>query len=43
MSPDPSIYSSVDFPPLGHSDHVVSVSIDFPLNLKENALFIKQL
>ena len=28
------------FPPLGNSDHVVvSVSIDFPINLKQDALF----
>ena len=28
------------FPPLGNSDHfVVSVSIDFPINLKWDALF----
>ena len=28
------------FPPLGNSDHfVVSVSIDFPINLKQDVLF----
>ena len=28
------------FPPLGNSDHVVvSVSIDFPINLKQDPLF----
>ena len=28
------------FPPLGHSDHlVVSVSIDFPINSKQDAQF----
>ena len=30
----------MDFPPLGNSDHVVvSVSIDFPINSKQDALF----
>ena len=27
------------FPPLGNSDHVALVSIDFPANLKQDALF----
>ena len=27
------------FPPLGNSDHVVSVSIDFPINSKQDTLF----
>ena len=37
---DPSICSTVVFPPLGNSDHVVvSVSIDFPSNSKGDALF----
>ena len=27
------------FPPFGNSDHVVSVSIDFPTNSKQDALF----
>ena len=39
-SPDASICSTMTFPPLGNIDHVVvSVSIDFPLNLKQDALF----
>ena len=42
---NPSICSTVAFPPLGNSDHVVvSVSVDFPSNLeKETPLFIVQL
>ena len=33
ISSDASIYSTMTFPPLGNSDHVViSVSIDFPSN-----------
>ena len=40
LSPDASICSTVAFPPLGNSDHVVvSVSIDFPSNSKQDALF----
>ena len=27
------------FPPLGNSDHVVSVSIDFPINSKQDTTF----
>ena len=35
---DASICSTMAFPPLGYSDHVVvSVSTDFPLNLKWDA------
>ena len=34
-----SICSTMDFPLLGNSDHVlVSVSIDFPINAKQDAL-----
>ena len=30
----------MDFPPLGNSDHVVvSVSIDYPVNSKQDTLF----
>ena len=36
---DTSICSTVVFPPLGNSDHVVSVSIDFPINSKQDAPF----
>ena len=33
ISSDASICSTMAFPPLGNSDHVVvSVSIDFPIN-----------
>ena len=40
LSSDASICSTMAFPPLGNSDHVVvSVSIDFPLNSKWDALF----
>ena len=40
ISSDASICSKMAFPPLGSSDHVVvSVSIDFPLNSKCDALF----
>ena len=36
---DSSIYSTMVFPPMGNSDHVViSVSIDFPRNSKWDAL-----
>ena len=38
-SSDASICSSMAFPPLRNSDHVVSVSIDFPLNSQRDALF----
>ena len=34
-----SICSAMAFPPLGNSDHVVSVSIDFPSNSQGDALF----
>ena len=37
ISSDASICSTMAFPPLGNSDHlVVSVSIDFPLNAKQD-------
>ena len=40
ISSDASICSTMAFPPLGNSDHVVvSVSIDFPLNSQQNAPF----
>ena len=40
LSSDASICSTMAFPPLGNSDHVVvSVSIDFPSNSKRVALF----
>ena len=40
ISSDASICSAMAFPPLGNSDHgVVSVSIDFPINSKRDALF----
>ena len=40
ISSDASICSTMTFPPLGNSDHVVvSVSIDFPINTKQGALF----
>ena len=40
ISSDASICSTMAFPPLGNSDHVVvSVSIDFPINSKQDALF----
>ena len=40
ISPDVSICSTMAFPPLGNSDHVVvSVSITFLLNSKEDILF----
>ena len=38
LSSDASICSTMAFPPLGYSDHVVSVSIDFPSNSKWHAL-----
>ena len=34
-----SICSAMAFPPLGNSDHVVSVSIDFPSNSQRDAPF----
>ena len=39
ISSDASICSTMAFPPLGNSDHVVSVSIDFLSNSKWNAPF----
>ena len=40
ISSDASICSTMAFPPLGNSDHVVvSVSIDFPINSKWDASF----
>ena len=40
LSSDASICSTMAFPPFGNSDHVVvSVSIDFPVNSKQDALF----
>ena len=40
LSSDPSIYSTIAFPPLGNSDHVVvSVSIDFPTNSQQDTPF----
>ena len=38
-SSDASISSTMAFPPLGNSDHVVSVTTEFPINSKRNALF----
>ena len=39
ISPDTSICSTMTFPPLRNSDHVVSVSIDFPSNSQRDAPF----
>ena len=40
ISSDASICSTMAFPPLGNSDHVVvSVSIDFPVNSKQDIPF----
>ena len=40
ISSDTSICSTMAFPPLGNSDHVVvSVSIDFPINSKQDTPF----
>ena len=39
LSSDLWTSSTVGFPPLGNSDGVISVSIDFPLNSKEDAHF----
>ena len=40
LSSDPSFCSTMAFPPLGNSDHVVvSVSIDSPTNTKQDATF----
>ena len=40
ISSDASICSAMVFPPLGNSDHVVSVSIDFLSKSQQNAHFI---
>ena len=39
LSSDASICSTMAYPPLGNSDHVVSVTIDFPINSKQDAPF----
>ena len=39
ISFDTSICCKMAFPPLGNSDDVVSVSIDFPSNLQWDSLF----
>ena len=39
LSSDGGICSAMAFPPLGNSDHVVSVSIDFPSNSQRDAPF----
>ena len=39
ISSDASICSTMAFPPLGNSDHVASVSNDFPINSKQDTLF----
>ena len=39
LSSDASICSTMAFPQLGNSDHVVSVSIDFPSNSQQDAPF----
>ena len=39
LSSDTSVCSTMAFPPLGNSDHVVSVSIDFPSNSQQDAPF----
>ena len=39
LSSDTSICSTMPFPSLGNSDHVVSVSIDFRINSKQDAPF----
>ena len=39
LSFDASFSSTVAFPPLGNSDHVVPVSIDFPSNSKQDIRF----
>ena len=42
ISSDASVCSTMAFPPLGNSDHVVvSVSIDFPINSKRDAPFYR--
>ena len=42
LSSDASICSTIAFPPLGNSDHVVSVSIDFPSNSQRDASFRRE-
>ena len=37
LSSDASICSTMTFSPLGNSDHVVSLSIDFPTNSQRDA------
>ena len=39
LSSDTSICSTMALPPLENSDHVVSVSIDFPINSKQDVPF----
>ena len=39
ISSDASISSTIAFPPLGNSDHFVSVSIDLSRNPKQDVLF----
>ena len=39
ISSDASICSTMAFPPLGNSDHIVSVSIDFPSYSQQDAPF----
>ena len=36
---DASICSTMAFPPMGNSDHAVLVSIDFPINSKQDVPF----
>ena len=40
LSSDASVSSTMAFPPLRNSDHVASVSIDFPVNSKWDAPFL---
>ena len=40
LSSDASICSTMAFPPMGNSDHVVSVSIDFPSDSQWDVLFL---
>ena len=39
LSSDRSICSTIAFPQLGNSDHIVSVSIDFPSNSQQDTPF----
>ena len=41
LSSDASICSTMAFPPLENSDHVVSVSIDIPINSKPDIPFYR--